>query len=197
MRKKEVIGAMFVIIGVAGMYLSTRDALPKYQYFTATRDLNAGETVAASDFHGIAIDLRAAADYYITANAKFSARRVLRKIAKGELIPRDAISSSAIPELRKQISLTLPSNKRPIGLKQGDLVDIYFFDVPTEGTTEKPVRTLKVYQRVQIHSIEKIPGQFNGEVNVTILLNPEDVSDFLTLLLGKDFWLSKGFDDDL
>ena len=197
MRKKEVIGAMFVIIGVAGMYLSTRDALPKYRYFTATRDLNAGETVAASDFHGIAIDLRAAADYYITANAKFSARRVLRKITKGELIPRDAISSSAIPELRKQISLTLPSNKRPIGLKQGDLVDIYFFDVPTEGTTEKPVRRLKVYQRVQIHSIEKIPGQFNGEVNVTILLNPEDVSDFLTLLLGKDFWLSKGFDDDL
>lgn len=197
MRKKEVIGAMFVIIGVAGMYLSTRDALPKYQYFTATRDLNAGETVAASDFHGIAIDLRAAADYYITANAKFSSRRVLRKITKGELIPRDAISSSALPELRKQISLTLPSNRRPIGLKQGDLVDIYFFDVPAEGTTEKSVRTLKIYQRVQIHSIEKIPGQFNGEVNVTILLNPEDVSDFLTLLLGKDFWLSKGFDDDL
>ena len=197
MRKKEVIGAMFVIIGAAGMYLSTRDALPKYQYFTATRDLNAGETVAASDFHGIAIDLRAAADYYITANAKFSARRVLRKITKGELIPRDAISSSALPELRKQISLTLPSNRRPIGLKQGDFVDIYFFEVPTEGTTEKSVRTLKIYQRVQIHSIEKIPGQFNGEVNVTILLNPEDVSDFLTLLLGKDFWLSKGFDDDL
>ena len=197
MRKKEVIGAVFVIIGVAGMYLSTRDALPKYQYFAATRDLNAGETVAASDFQGIAIDLRAAANYYITANAKFSARRVLRKISKGELIPRDAISSATSPELRKEISFTLPSNKKPIGLKQGDLVDIYFFDVPTEGASEKSVSMLKVYQRIRILSIEKIPGQFNGEANATILLNPEDVSGFLTLLLGKDFWLSKGLDDAL
>ena len=186
-----------MIIGVAGMYLSTRDSLPKYQYFTATRDFNAGEIVAASDFRGIAIDLRAATDHYITANSTFSARRVLRKISKGELIPRDAISSSTSPELRKEISFTLPSNKRPIGVKQGDLVDIYFFDVPTEGVIEKSVSMLKVYKQIQVHAIEKIQDQFNGETNMTILLNPEDVSDFLTLLLGKDFWLSKGFDDAL
>jgi hypothetical protein len=197
MRKKEIIGSALVIIGVAGMYLSTRDALPKIQYFTAIRDFNAGEVVAASDFRAVAIDLRTAGNHYITANARFSAHRVLRKISRGELIPRDAISSQTTPERRKEISLTLPNNKSPIGLKRGDLVDIYFFEVPTEGEIEKSVQQLRIFQQIQIHSIEKEQSQFNGDININILLNPEDVSDFLTLLLGNEFWLSKGSEDAL
>ena len=195
MQKKEIFGAALLVVGIAGMFLSVRDTVPPDRYFTTTRDLAVGEIVSSSDFQVIPIDLRGAANHYISAESIFSNRQVLRKIAKGEILPRDAISKRKGLERRKQVTFTFLESKIPIGLRRGDLVDIYFFNAPRGGATDSPVQLLKKYETVQIDSVSKGEGQLNGEITVTLLVEPENVGEVLTFLASSEPFLVRGSHD--
>ena len=196
MRKREIIGIGLLIVGAAGMFLSIRNSTPHSVYLVATRDVAPGAHVSATDFVKMPLDLRGASTYYISAAAKFSNRQSLRRIKKGEIIPRDAISEAESIEKRKEVPLTLTSSKIPPDLKSGDQVDIYFFKVPRDDLMNKTVELLKSYERVRIYSVTKPDGQFNGEVTATILINPEDVQRFLTLQVSSELLLVKSLDDE-
>ena len=60
----------------------------------------------------------------------------------------------------------------------------------------KKVELLKSYERVQIYSVTKPDGQFNGEVTATVLIYPEDVQRFLTLQVSSELLLVKSLDDE-
>jgi hypothetical protein len=93
------------------------------------------------------------------------------------------------------VTFTLLATKIPAGLKDGDLVDIYFFSVPTAGVTDSSVQLLKSYQKVQIEAVAKVEGQINGESTLTLLIDPEIVGEFLTYLASSEPFLVKGSQD--
>ena len=195
MRKRELLGALLLSVGVVGIWFSVRNPLPPDVYFTTIRDLAAGEVVSFTDFQAIPLDLRGAGAHYISAESKFSHHRVIRRIAKGEILPRDAISKRKDVERRKQVTFTLLATKIPAGLEDGDLVDIYFFNVPTAGVTDSSVQLLKSYQKVQIDAVAKAEGQINAESTLTLLIDPEIVGAFLTHLASSEPFLVKGSQD--
>ena len=195
MRKKELLGALLLSVGVVGIWFSVRDSLPPDVYFTTVRDLAAGEVVSSTDFQTIPLDLRGTGAHYISAKSKFSHHRVIRRIAKGEILPRDAISKRKDAEQRKQVTFTLLATKIPAGLKDGDLVDIYFFNVPSGGVTDSSVQLLKSYQKVQIDAVAKAEGQINGESTLTLLIDPGIVGEFLTYLASSETFLVRGSQD--
>lgn len=196
MRKKEFVGIGLVIIGAAGMLFSMRDLAPQSAYFVATHDVAPGEHLSSTDFNRIPLELREAATHYIGASAQFSNRKALRRIKKGEIIPRDAISQAESIEQRKQVTFALASSKIPQDLQSGDLVDIYFFKVPNRDLPNESVELLKSYEKVRVYSVSKSDSQFNGEQTVTLLLNPDDVREFLALLVFTELTLVKGLSDE-
>ena len=196
MRKREIIGMGLLIVGAAGMLLSMRNSTPHSVYLVAARDVAPGAHISATDFVKMPLDLRGTSTNYISAAAKFSNRQSLRRIKKGEIIPRDAISKAESIEKRKEVTLTLTSSKIPPDLKSGDQVDIYFFKVPQDDLMNKTVELLKSYERVRIYSVTKPDGQFNGEVTATVLIYPEDVQRFLTLQVSSELLLVKSLDDE-
>ena len=196
MRKKEIVGIGLVIIGAAGMLFSMRDLAPESTYFVATRDVAPGAHLSSTDFNRIPLELREAATHYISASAQFSNRKALRRIKKGEIIPRDAISQAESIEQRKQVTFALAISKTPQDLKSGDLVDVYFFKVLNRDLQNESVELLKSYEKVRVHSVSKSDSQFNGDQTVTLLLNPDDVREFLTLLVFNELTLVKGLSDE-
>ena len=183
MRKKEIVGIGLVIIGAAGMLFSMRDLAPESTYFVATRDVAPGAHLSSTDFNRIPLELREAATHYISASAQFSNRKALRRIKKGEIIPRDAISQAESIEQRKQVTFALASSKIPQDLQSGDLQN-------------ESVELLKSYEKVRVYSVAKYDSQFNGDQTVTLLLNPDDVREFLTLLVFNELTLVKGLSDE-
>ncbi len=195
MRKKELLGLILLVLGGGGIYLSISSGPPKYLYLTAARDISPGQVVESQDFSQQSLHLATASSYYVSGSAPVIGHRALRRISRGELVPRDALSSTTEVEQRRLLTFTVAKSDLPLGLKIGDLIDIYFFTIPTGSSVTEEITLIDVMPRIRVQSIERDPNQVDSQVTISALFEASDSKDIMTLIATAKIALAQRFDD--
>ena len=195
MRKKEIAGLVLLIVGAIGIYLSVQRSTPEYVFLTAKRNIAPGETISTADFVGKKLNLGEAASLYLGGDAKFRARRALRSINTGEVVPREAVTMEEFTETRRLIGFSVPNSKLPNGLKVGDLFDLYFFTQPQNNGSQSPVELARVYEKLRVFSLQKDSSQLDGKISLNAFIESTDVGEFLTYVERSSITIVKRFDE--
>ena len=195
MRKKEIVGLLFLIVGAAGIYLSVQRSAPEYIYLIAKRDITPGEIISSSDLVRKSMNLSESSNLYLSGDAKFQSRRTLRRIGSGEAIPRDALTAEVESESRRLITFSLPKNRVPSTLSSGDLADIYFFNNPEFSGNSEKISLIKIFEKIRVKSVDRQSTQLDGSVTLTAYLEESDAIEFATLLASSVLSLAQRFDD--
>lgn len=196
MRKRELLGLILLLVGASGIYFSVRQAPPQYVYLTASRDISAGEVVASDDFARASLNLSNAAALYVSGDVELLGHRTLRKIARGEVVPRDAVTEVIEVEERQLITFTVEPMNFPAALTIGDVIDMYFFSIPTGSVDAEKVQLLRVLERIRVRSITKSENQIDGHVMISALFSKNDVRDVMTLIANSRITIAQRFDDN-
>ena len=195
MRKKELLGLILLVLGGGGIYLSVSNGPPQYLYLTAARDISPGQVVESQDFSQQSLHLATASSLYVSGSALVTGHRALRRISRGELVPRDALSSTTEVEQRHLLTFTVAKSDLPRGLKIGDLIDIYFFTIPTGSSVTEEIKLIDVKPRIRVQSIERDPNQVDSQVTISALFEASDSKDIMTLIATAKIALAQRFDD--
>ena len=195
MRKKELLGLILLVLGGGGIYLSVSNGPPQYLYLTAARDISPGQVVESQDFSLQSLHLAKASSHYVSGSAPVTGHRALRRISRGELVPRDALSSTTEVEQRRLLTFTVAKSDLPRGLKIGDLIDIYFFTIPTGSSVTEEIKLIDVRPRIRVQSIERDPNQVDSQVTISALFEASDSKDIMTLIATAKIALAQRFDD--
>lgn len=111
------------------------------------------------------------------------------------VVPRDALSSTTEVEQRRLLTFTVAKSDLPLGLKIGDLIDIYFFTIPTGSSVTEEIKLIDVMPRIRVQSIERDPNQVNSQVTISALFEASDSKDIMTLIATAKIALAQRFDD--
>lgn len=195
MRKKELLGLILLVLGGGGIYLSVSNGPPQYLYLTAARDISPGQVVESKDFSQQYLHLAKASSHYVSGSAPVTGHRALRRISRGELVPRDALSSTTEVEQRRLLTFTVAKSDLPLGLKIGDLIDIYFFTIPTGSSVTEEIKLIDVIPRIRVQSIERDPNQVDSQVTISALFEASDSEGIMTLIATAKIALAQRFDD--
>ena len=195
MRKREILGLLFLVIGASGVFLSVRQAPPQYVYLTASRDISSGEIVKKSDFSRESLYLSSSATLYISANAKVSGHRALRRMSKGELVPRDSLTSQVEVEERHLLTFKVSQSESPQNLTSGDVIDIYFFSVPSSGVLDERVELVKIIQQIKIQDISIDKNRMDDRLTISALFDKDESEEVMTLITQCKISISQRFDN--
>ena len=195
MRKREILGLLFLVIGASGVFLSVRQAPPQYVYLTASRDISSGEIVKKSDFSRESLYLSSSATRYISANAKVSGHRALRSMSKGELVPRDSLTSQVEVEERHLLTFKVSQSESPQNLTSGDVIDIYFFSVPSSGVIDERVELVKIIQQIKIQDISIDKNRMDDRLTISALFDKDESEEVMTLITQCKISISQRFDN--
>ena len=195
MRKKELLGLLLLVIGVAGIYFSAKQSPAQYEYLTASRDISPGEIVVAQDFTQDSMSLSGAASRYVSAGVKLAGHRALRRITRGEIIPRDAFTSELEVEQRHLLTFTVAKSNLPRNLKVGNLIDIYFFSIPSGAALDGEIRLIKVANKIRVHTISFDENQIDSQVTISALFEASDSREYMRLIASSRIAVTQRFDD--
>ena len=195
MRKREILGLLFLVIGASGVLLSVRQAPPQFVYLTAGRDISSGEIVKKADFNEESLYLSSSAERYISANAQISGHRALRRINRGELVPRDSLTSQVEVEYRHLLTFKVSQSESPQTLAEGDLIDIYFFSVPSSGLLEEKAELVKVVKKVRIQFISSDKNRMDDRLTISAFFDKEESEEVMTLITRSKIMVAQRFDD--
>jgi hypothetical protein len=196
MRKREVLGLIFLVVGAVGVYISVRLTPPQYVYLTAGRDISPGEVIASDDFVRESLFLSTAGNKYVTGDFILAGHRALRKIARGEIIPRGALTSEREMEERHLVTFTIPTSHIPEKLQAGNLIDIYFFTVKNQGALDEKFELAKVLSKARIQSIQSKDGQLDGQVTISVLVDQKESGEIISLITNSRLAIAQRFDDN-
>lgn len=196
MRKREILGLVLLITGASGIFLSVRQAPPQYVYLTAGRDIYPGEIVANSDFRTQSLYLASSALQYVSGDMKLQGHRSLRKISRGEVIPRDALTSESEIEQRRLLTFQVSLSEAPPALKVGDLVDIYFFSLEPTDTGVDQATLIDVVEKIRIKEMSKGSEGLDGKVTLSALFVQEIAPEVLKMLASAKVSVAQRFDTD-
>lgn len=195
MRKRELVGLVFLIIGASGVYLSVRQTPPQYIYLTASRDISVGEIVSAQDFTPDSLYLSNSDKKYVSGGVDLDGHRALRSITRGEIIPRAAFSSEIEIEERRLLTFVVAKSQAPKQLKSGDVIDLYFFSIPSNVALNEQVELITVVEEVRIREVEDDDAQFDGKITISALFNENQTRSIITLLANSSIAVAQRFDD--
>lgn len=195
MRKREILGLLFLVIGASGVFLTVRQAPPQFVYLTASRDISSGEIVKKSDFNQESLYLSRSAEHYISANAQINGHRALRRIGRGELVPRDSLTSQVEVEHRHLLTFKVSQSESPQNLAVGDLIDIYFFSVPSSGLLDEKAELIKVVRKVRIQYITSDKNRMDDRLTISALFDEDESEEVMTLISRSKISVSQRFDD--
>jgi hypothetical protein len=195
MRKRELLGLIFLVLGATGVYLSVRHTPPQYVYLTAVRDIAPGEVVGDGDFLPESLFLSTSANLYVSGEFQLAGHRSLRKIARGEIIPRAALTSEPEIEERHLVTFSLPTAQSPDKLQSGTLIDIYFFKVSNQGALDEQFELTRVLPKVRIQSVHSQESQLAGELTISVLVDPKEAGEVLSLISSSRIFITQRFDD--
>ena len=196
MRKRELFGLIFLVIGATGVFISVRQAPPQYVYLTASRDISPGEVVSSKDFLRDSLFLSNSADKYVTGDIKLVGYRALRKIARGEVVPRAALTSERELEERHLVTFTVPKTQIPANLQVGNLIDIYFFTTTNRGALDEQFDLTKVLTKVRVQSMQTKDVQIDGQVTISVLVDQKESSEVISLITSSRIAITQRFDDN-
>lgn len=194
MRKRELIGVVFLIIGASGVFLSIRQSPPQFLYLTATRDIWPGEIVSSADFESQSLYLSDSGGKYVSGDVKLNGHKSVRMIARGEVIPRAAFTSQAKEENRRLLTFVVPKIQMPKSLKPGDLIDIYFFSIPDLQSSGEPSELDTVIEKIRVKSIDHDDAQLGGKVTISALFEEEKAREIMTLIARSTIAIAQRFD---
>lgn len=195
MRKRELVGLVFLIIGASGVYLSVRQTPPQYIYLTASRDISVGEIVSTQDFTSDSLFLSNADKKYVSGGVDLGGHRALRSITRGEIIPRAAFSSEIEIEERRLLTFVVAKSQAPKHLKSGDVIDLYFFSVPNNVALNEQVELITVVEQVRIREVGNDDAQFDGKITISALFNKNQTREIISLLTTSSIAVAQRFDD--
>ena len=195
MRKKELLGLSLLLVGAVGIYFSAKQTPAKYEYLTATRDISPGDIVTSADFARSSMDLSKSAAKYVSAGVRLTGHRSLRRISRGEIIPRDALTREIEIERRHLLTFTVAKSSSPRTLKVGDLVDIYFFSISSGAALTEEIRLLKVAPKIRVHTISVDENQIDGPLTISALIEERNSTEYMTLIATSRIALVQRFDD--
>lgn len=195
MRKRELLGLIFLVVGAAGVYLSVQQTPAQYVYLTAGRDISPGEVVVNDDFVRESLSLSTAANKYVTGDVRLAGHRALRTIARGEVVPRAALTKEQEIEERQLVTFTLPSSDIPEKLHAGNLIDIYFFAVTNRGALDEQFELAKTLQKIRIQGIHSKDKQLDGRVTISVLVDQKESGEVLSLIASSRIAITQRFDD--
>lgn len=196
MRKREILGLVLLIAGASGIFLSVRQSPPQYVYLTAGRDIFPGEIVANSDFRTQSLYLASSASRYVSGDMKLQGHRSLRKISRGEVIPRDALTSESEIEERRLVTFQVSLSEAPPTLEVGDLIDIYFFSIAPTDIGGDQATLIDVVEKIRIKEISKGSEGLDGKVTISALFVQEIAPDVMTMLASAKISVAQRFDSD-
>lgn len=196
MRKREILGLVLLIAGASGIFLSVRQSPPQYVYLTAGRDIFPGEIVANSDFRTQSLYLASSASQYVSGDMKLQGHRSLRKISRGEVIPRDALTSESEIEERRLVTFQVLLSEAPPTLEVGDLIDIYFFSIAPTDIGGDQATLIDVVEKIRIKEISKGSEGLDGKVTISALFVQEIAPDVMTMLASAKISVAQRFDSD-
>ena len=195
MRKREIIGLLFLVVGASGVYLSVRQTPPQYIYLTASRDIAVGEIVSARDFTPESLYLSSAEDKYVSGDVDLSGHRSIRSISRGEIIPRAALTSEVEIEGRLLVTFEVARSRVPIGLKSGDLIDLFFFSIPTGIADDEEVKLVDVVEGIRIKEVQTENVQLDDKMTISAFFNREQSTEVLTLIARSTISVAQRFDN--
>lgn len=195
MRKRELLGLVFLLVGASGVYFSVRQAPPQYVYLTAGRDISPGEILSSSDFTRESLFLSSAGDLYISGDVQISGNRALRAIGRGEVIARGALTEDIQREARDLLTFTVLKAEMPANLKVGDLIDLYFFANPKSNLSEENHTLSKVIPKIRVQAITVDENQLDGHIAISALFEKQIVREVMILLAKSHITISQRFDD--
>lgn len=195
MRKRELLGLIFLVVGACGVYLSIQQSPPQYVYLTASRDISPGETVVKSDFTAHSFYLSTSGDKYISGKVDLAGHKAIRRIAKGEVIPRAAITTERRIETRHLLTFVLSKSRAPQALRAGDLIDIFFFSEANSLNSGEPIELMAVIEKITVKEIDKDDVQLDGKVTISALFDSERSSEIMTLIARSTISIAQRFDN--
>lgn len=196
MRKRELLGLIFLVVGATGVYMSVRQTPPQYVYLTAARDISPGDVVENDDFQRESLFLSTSANQYVTGDIRLAGHRALRRIARGEVIPRAALTSEREIEERHLVTITLSASHIPEKLQAGSLIDIYFFSVSNRGALDEQFELAKLLTRARIHSIQAKDTQLDGQVTLSVFVDKKESGEVVSLITNARIAIAQRFDDN-
>jgi hypothetical protein len=135
-----------------------------------TRDLQPGLRLDDSDVATRRVSLDDGLEHYVAAGSPIDGYVVTRRVSEGELLPREAIAPSrdiADADDLRWVTLAVPSEERPSGLSEGDLVDVWVapLDSAEAGSTAE-----RLAEAVPVEATASRSGGLGGSNESTVTL---------------------------
>lgn len=196
MRKRELLGMIFLIIGAGGVYLSVQKSPPQYIYLTANRDISPGEVVSTGDFAPQSFFLSTSGDRYVSGKSDLGGHRAIRTIARGEIIPRSAITSEKKIEERRLLTFVVAKSNAPKALQSGDLIDIFFFTPANSLDPGEVVELSSVIEKITVKEIDQDDVQLEGKLTISAFFDMARTPEIMTLIARSNISIAQRFDEN-
>ncbi len=146
-----VLGVLMVLVSVVLGARIVGAADSSVRVWALTQDLAAGTTLTAGDVRSVQVRLFSDGDRYVRVADSPTGRTLNRRVGRGELLPRAALTHQAAGRL---VSLPVPALHAPDSLRRGQLIDV-FATTKTSGAAAT-VQTVRVLAGVVVQAV-RIP----------------------------------------
>jgi len=183
-----VIGILLVLASVVlGVRVLTA-ADSTVPVLTAARDVTPGQPVRAADFEVRNVGLDDSAQLYLAelpAAADPQSWVVSRELARGELVPREALApASELASARtvRYLTLALPVSEAPPGLVAGSVVDVWRLPGPQAESAEASLALSEAVVTATDDSGDGLVGSVD-ERRVTLAVRADTMAETEELLV--------------
>lgn len=180
-----LMGTALITASVAGVLLLVSAQDQTAPVYAADRELSTGTQIHPEDLRVVHVQLDAAAERYVSAEADPPAEAALiRPVAEGELLPAGALGS-VDSEQRQAVTVEV-SHDLASAVQKGRSVDVWAASGYSAQQVEGEVTVLAV--AAEVTDIREASSAFgtSGAVTVELLMDPAEVPDLLASLGAGD-----------
>lgn len=189
---RMIFGGVLIAASFISAYLISQSANRMVTVWSAAVDIAPGSILEANDITPTQVLLPNNAEFYLDGRSSIVGSYVLRSLGASELIPAYALSETAAGEFKK-VPLSLPRSRTPVGIKTGDVVDIYGLPRQELALTgaKMGMKSRQILADVGIDGIDFEASKLGGEMGITLLVPVTEVSQFVSAMSNFEFILVK------
>lgn len=190
---RMVLGGLLIVASFISAYVISQSTSRMVTVWSANVDLAPGETIEENDISISRVALTDKAEYYLTGQRSIVGTHVVRFIKASELIPAFALSENSPVQLKK-VPIAVSALRIAEGIASGAVVDVYGISRNSysgTGLESEKSKSKLLLVDVGVDSVNTESSKLGGEVGLTLLVPPEDISMFINSISEFELILVK------
>ena len=182
---RMIIGVGLILVSVAGVIFLLNAQNRTLPVYAADRELSTGTQLSAEDLHTVHVQLDAAAEHYLSAEAELPPDvELLRPLSEGELVPAAALG--AVDQQRRQAVTVDVQHALARSVQPGRSVDVWA--ASGFSALEQSGEVTMLATAAEVTDIRESDATFEpgAAVTVELLVDPAEVPDLLAALGAGD-----------